>query len=93
MDGRRLESWLPLGRIKAMYDLNITLYDKPKLGGAQFKAYNENHFVKESLQLIAVALALNEQKAAEEVQEKALAVVDDPRLRDAIPVPTTKDAH
>lgn len=78
-------------RIKAAYDLNTRLYDKPKIGGAQFKAYNENHFVGESLQLITVVLALDSHKAAKEVQEKALAVVDDRRLRDAIPDPTKKE--
>jgi hypothetical protein len=79
-------------RIKAMYDLNTKLYDKPNVGGPPFKAYNDNHFVEESLQLIEVALALDNPKAAKEVQEKALAVVDDQRLRDAISAPS-KDAQ
>ena len=55
------------------------------MGGASFKAYNENHFVQESLQLIEVALALDDAKSAKEIQQKALAVLDDHRLRDAIP--------
>jgi hypothetical protein len=74
-------------RIKAMYDLNAKLYDNPNFGGAAFKKYNENHFVEESLQLIEVALALDDAKAAKEVQEKALVIVDDQRLNDAIPAP------
>ena len=78
-------------RIKAMYDLNTKLYDKRNVGGPSFKKYNENHFVEDSVQLIEVAVALDNPKAAKEIQEKALAVVDDHRLRDAIPAP--KDAQ
>jgi hypothetical protein len=80
-------------RVKANYDLNTTLYDNPKMGGAQFKAYNENHLVEESLKLIVLALALDDKKAAKEIQGKALSVVDDYRLHDAIPVEKTKDAQ
>ncbi len=79
------------GDIKAQYDLNVRFYDKPQIGGAQFKAYNENHFVTESLQLITIALALDKPAAAKEIQKLALAVIDDPRLRDAIPA-TAKPA-
>ena len=78
-------------QIKSMYDLNKKLYDKP-MGGESLKASNENIFVEETLQLIEVALALDNLKAAKEVQEKALAVVDDNRLKDAIPEPA-KDAQ
>ncbi len=73
--------------VKASYDRNTAFYDDPTIGGAQFKEYNENHFVEETLQLIEVAVALDNPKAAKEVQEKALAVVDDHRLKDAIPAP------
>ena len=79
-------------RIKSMYDLNTKLYDKPNVGRERLKAVSENIFVVESLQLIEVALALDDPKAAKEVQEKALAVLDDHRLKDAIPAPA-KDAQ
>jgi hypothetical protein len=80
-------------RIKAMYDLNTTYYDKPNFEGAEFKNHNENHFVEESLQLIAIVLARGDPKAAKQVQEKAQAVVDDRRLREAIPAAPAKDAQ
>ncbi len=80
-------------RVKAMYDHKVTLYDNPQMGGAHFKAFNEDHFVEESLKLIEVALALNDRKAAKEIQEKALAVIEDYRLRDAIPEEAPESAE
>ena len=73
-------------RLKARYDENTSFYDDPRIGGDRFKAYNENMLVVESLRLIKVSIAIGDQKAALEIQKKALAVVDDRRLRDAIPV-------
>jgi hypothetical protein len=70
-------------RVKAMYDLNTSMYDDPRTGGAMLKRYNEDHFVKEVLQLIEVAVALGADRDAGEIQAKALAVLDDTRLRDA----------
>ncbi len=60
------------------------MYKKLKLGGAQFKAYNEDSFVKQSVQLIEFAMALNDKKSAIEIQQKALKIVEDYRLRNAI---------
>ena len=77
--------------VKAMYDQNTTFYGNPKIRGDHFKTWNENHLVEDSLQLIEVAVALGDQKAAKEIQEKALAVVDDYRLRDAITTKKKKD--
>jgi hypothetical protein len=45
----------------------------------------DDTFVKESVELIQALLAVNQRKAAEEIQRKALAVVADRRLREAIP--------
>ena len=80
-------------KVKEMYDHNTTLYDNPEIGGGHFKAYNENRLVEESLRLIEVALALDDKKAAKDVQAKALSVVDDYRLRDAIPQEKNEDAQ
>jgi hypothetical protein len=71
-------------RIKQSYDQNVTLYDKPQIGGASFKNYNQKHFVEECLQLIEVVNELDGDAAAKQIQEKALAVRDDRRLRDAL---------
>jgi hypothetical protein len=53
--------------------------------GESFKAWNDNNLVEKTLGLIEMAVALEETKAAREIQKKALAIVDDHRLRDAIP--------
>ena len=45
---------------------------------------NKNHFVKEILRLIEVAVALGDEKASKEIKKKALAVIDDKRIRDAV---------
>ncbi len=69
-------------KIKAMYDRDVTMNEGTNFD-ERFKAYNENHFVEETIRLIDFAIALNETKAAREIQEMALAVLDDYRLRDA----------
>ncbi len=71
--------------VKARYDEEKASYDDPRMGGEHFKAWNEDHFVEESVKLIGVALALDDKKAAQEIQQQALAILDDYRLRDAIP--------
>lgn len=71
-------------QLKAMYDYNTSLYDDPRIGGNQFKVYNENNLVEESLRLIEVSRALGNRKDALDIQAKALAVVEDARLRNAI---------
>jgi hypothetical protein len=80
-------------QVKAMYDHNTSLYDDPRIGGDRFKAYNENNLVEESLRLIEVSNALGNRKAAVEIQAKALAVVDDARLRDAIAADKNQEAQ
>ena len=80
------------GKEKAMYDQNTAMYGGKNFGES-FKAWNENNLVKKALQLIEVAIALNDSKAAKEIQGKALAIVDDYRLRDAIPSEKTKEAQ
>lgn len=70
--------------VKAMYDRNTALYNNPKIGGERFKKYNENRFVEECLSLIKVAVAIGNLDVAKEIQTKALTVVNDARLRDAI---------
>jgi hypothetical protein len=74
-----------LAQIKQSYDLNLTLYKDPRIGGASFKPYNEKRLVDESLQLIAVMQAVNNQDQAAALRDAALKVLDDPRLRAAVP--------
>lgn len=71
-------------KIKAMYDMNTAMYGDDRFKDPHFKEYNENRFVEESLRLIEVASQLSNSAAAYDIQEKALAVLDDPRLRAAV---------
>lgn len=75
---------LEFSRIKHIYELDVTNYDKPQFARKEFKEFNENLFLDDSLKLIEVALAINDTKTAIEVQQKALAILDDERLRNAI---------
>ena len=79
--GNPVREW---GKVKEMYDMNKAMYGGKNFG-EHFKTYNENNLVEESLKLIEVALALDDKKAAKEIQAKALAILDDYRLNDAIP--------
>ncbi|HCS50676.1 hypothetical protein [Rubinisphaera sp.] len=70
---------------KYLYEIRKKNYNKIARAGDQFKSHNENHFVEECLTLIEVAQAIDDPTAAKSIQQKALAVLDDPRLRKAIP--------
>ena len=72
------------GKVKEMYDRNKGMYGGKNFG-EHFKAFNENNFVEKTLRLIDVAIAIDDIKAAKEIQARALAILDDYRLTDAIP--------
>jgi hypothetical protein len=80
------------GKVKEVYDQHSEMYGGKNFGES-FKAWNENHLVEESLRLIDLSLALDDPKAAKEIQKMAFAIVADYRLRDAIPGEKTKDAQ
>jgi hypothetical protein len=71
--------------IRQGYERNVVLYKDPRFGGAHFKAFNEKNLVKESLQLISVLQAVNQRDQAVTVRDSALKLLDDPRLRAAVP--------
>ena len=79
--------------VKAAYDENLTFYANPQVGGVHFKEYNENHFIEECLRLIEVAIHLGNQEAAQQIQKKALEVVDDIRLRGVISKENMEDGQ
>lgn len=79
--------------VKAAYDENLTFYTNPQVGGVHFKEYNENHFIEECLRLIEVAIHLGNQEAAQQIQKKALEVVDDNRLRGVISKENMEDGQ
>ena len=62
---------------------NSALY-QARLNDDFSKEYDRNEFVKDSLELIEIAIALEEQGAAEEIQKQALEIIDDERLKEAI---------
>lgn len=78
-------------KVKSMYEYNTALYDDPDIGSEHFKAYNEENLVEESLRLIDVALALDDREAAREIQRKAMSLVKDYRLEDALPPEDNED--
>ena len=61
--------------------------------GEHFKAFNENNFVEETLRLINLALAMDDAKAAKEIQAKAFAILDDYRLNDALSKENTQQEN
>lgn len=71
------------GKIQEKYDELKEMYGMNNTGN-YFKYTNENSFVEETLRLIDMAIALGDAKAAKEIQAKALAILDDNRLRDAL---------
>ena len=74
--GNLVQDW---GNIKSNYDRSILL-----IFSKSAREYSKKHFVEETLLLIDVALALDDKKAAQEIQAKALEVLDDNRLKEAI---------
>jgi hypothetical protein len=87
--GNPVREW---GKVKQMYAMKKAMYDEKNFG-EHFKAHNENNFVEESLTLIEVALALDDTDAANEIKSKALAIIDDYRLNNAIPKGQENDAQ
>lgn len=71
-------------RLKMRYESNLKFYDNPKIASPQFKAYNENSFAEAILRLMEVSVATGDEKITKEIQKKALAVVNDKRIRDAV---------
>lgn len=72
-------------RIKAMFDMSTSLYDDERFKGSPLKESNEKRFIEESLRLIEITRELDP-VAAQDIQRKALSVIDDVRLRNALPI-------
>jgi hypothetical protein len=72
-------------RIRHSYELNQVLYKDKRLGGPSFKAFNDKRLVEESLQLISVLVGVKDLDQAVIVRDQALKLLDDPRLRAAVP--------
>jgi len=70
-------------KVKAMYEMNAANYGEKNFGES-FRAFYENRFIEDTLRIINVAIAIGNTEAAQDIRDKALAVLDDPRLRNAI---------
>jgi len=71
--------------IKERYEMLVARSHNSKVGHAHLKSINENRLVEETLLLIETAKALNEVNSAKEIQKRALGLLDDRRLRKALP--------
>jgi len=74
-----------LDDMQEIYNRNVDMYGGESFG-EEFKAFNEDHFVEETLTLIHLAMALDDTQSAQEIQAKALAILNDPRLAAVIPL-------
>jgi hypothetical protein len=70
-------------KIKAMYEMNAARYGEKNFGES-FRASYENRFIEDTLSIINVAIASGKTETALDIRDKALAVLDDPRLRKVI---------
>ncbi|MGD9719866.1 MAG: hypothetical protein AB7O59_01460 [Pirellulales bacterium] len=70
--------------LKESYAVTMKLASDSSPGNAAVKDWSKKHFVDECVQLIEIERALNDEPAAKKIQEQALAVLDDKRLRDAL---------
>jgi len=71
--------------IKERYEMMVSRSDKNRPGYSHLKNLNENRFVEQTLLLIETAQALKESDTAKEIKQRALKVLDDRRLRKALP--------
>jgi hypothetical protein len=70
-------------KIKAMYEMNASMYGEKNFGES-FRASYENRFIEDTISIINVAIASGKTEAAQDIRDKALAVLDDTRLRNVI---------
>jgi len=66
------------------YNLETSMMNNNKIAPAQMKSFFDNNFIVQSLQLIDFSIAMDDRKSAKEIQQKAIEVVNDYRLRDAL---------
>jgi hypothetical protein len=71
-------------RVKQLYDLRIRMQREPRLAD-RMRENDNQYFVDQTLMLIDIALALDRGVNARTIQERALAILPDQRIRGAIP--------
>jgi hypothetical protein len=72
--------------VEGMYQTTSAAYSMMKMPStvAMAKSYNENSFVEKSIQLMEFAIWMGDIKSAQEIKEKAMAVVEDYRLKNFV---------
>jgi hypothetical protein len=73
--------------LKEQYERLTEMSKDPRFvsSAERLKKVQADRLVEQSVQLIHFALFMNDIKSAKEIQQQAIAIVDDSRLRDAIP--------
>jgi ribosomal protein S7 len=79
-------------KLKTSHEL-VTAMLKRQPANARVTKINEDSFVESVQQLILVGLKTGKPEVAAQVQKDALAIVDDPRIRNAIPAEAAKPAE
>jgi hypothetical protein len=72
--------------VEGLYQATSAAYSHMKTPAtmAMTKSFNENNFVEKSIQLIEFAIWMSDIKSANEIKEKAMAVVEDYRLKNFV---------
>ena len=70
-------------KVKAMYEMNAANYGEKNFGES-YRASYENRFVEDTVGIINVVIESGNIDVARDIRDKALAVVDDVRLRNAV---------
>lgn len=66
--------------IEAGYYRDTAMFKDDAMCGAFLETYSKDYFVTRNMQLISFCLATNDLNSARQIQEKALAIIDDKRL-------------
>jgi hypothetical protein len=68
--------------LKSRYEMENSVKGNKNQDDPGLKIYSENNLVGKSLELIRFSVAVNDLKSAKEIREKAMAIVNDNRLKD-----------
>jgi len=82
--GNPIEEYLSVKKLHDDTYEGLVKYGKSKELADSYKPFNDSSFVQKSVQLIEYSIAVKDLNSAEEIQKKALTVIDDKRLHDAI---------
>lgn len=67
--------------IKSQYDLVNSVHNNQNMQRPELKVFSDNNFVEKSLELLRFSMAVNDPGSAKEIRDKAMAIVNDHRLK------------